>query len=371
MFERAGGSPIEGRNFPCAGDWRACDAGRMDGRQSPIQLMTEPSMSRGRVLKVAAAGFSLVVGLVLLAAYLGYTGSDRIQNTAQELIRDNLVQSERAAKLEAMIVAETQELIDRLSWVLGLCFLLAAGTAALTVWIIQRAFARLEWQAAELERVSWHLIDGHEKLARRFSHEMHDELGQSLSGLRRMLARGDERELGPIRQECVAIVDEVLQNVRKLSQVLRPVILDDFGLDSGLRWLCERFTQRTGIPVRYHSNWNQRLADTEETHLFRITQEALTNVARHADATEAYVTFVARGQTIHLEIADNGHGLVAETADKSPSLGMVGMRARARQLGGELIIENREGGGLAVRAEVPLRQADPDAEQPEDSSFVG
>ena len=182
--------------------------------------------------------------------------------------------SARGAQVEALIVRQSQDLIDGLAWVLGLCFVLAACTASITIWIIQRAFAKLEWQATELAHVSWHMIDGHEKMARRFSHEMHDELGQSLSGLRRMLSRVPGSEFGAIRGECVAIVDEVLQNVRKLSQVLRPVILDDFGLDSGLRWLCERFTQRTQIPVRYESNINVRLAETVETHLFRIAQEA-------------------------------------------------------------------------------------------------
>lgn len=327
-------------------------------------------MSRRRVLQVAIAGFGLLVGLVLLAAYLGYNGSNRIQDTAQELIRDNLVHSERGAQVEALIVRETQELIDNLTWVLGLCFALAAGTAGLMVWIIQRAFARLEWQSAELARVSWHMIDGHEKMARRFSHEMHDELGQSLSGLRRMLSGVSDTDFSSIRGECIGIVDEVLQNVRKLSQVLRPVILDDFGLDSGLRWLVERFTQRTRIPVHYDSNLTQRLAEAEETHLFRITQEALTNIARHSEATEAWVSLQARGDAIHLEISDNGHGLKPTAGERSPSLGLVGMRARARQLGGELIMENRKEGGLLIRVQAPLRQVEPDAEQ-EDSSFVG
>lgn len=335
-----------------------------------LELVTEPPMSRKGVLRVAVIGFGLLVGLVLLAAWLGHNGSNRIQDTAQELIRTNLVQSKRGAQLEARIVLETQELIDQLTWVLALCVLLAAGTAGLSAWIIHRAFARLEWQSAELARVSWHMLDGHEKMARRFSHEMHDELGQSLSGLRRMLSGIADSEFGSIRQECIQIVDEVLQNVRKLSQVLRPVILDDFGLDSGVRWLCERFAQRTRIPVKYESSLNQRLAESEETHLFRITQEALTNIARHSEATQAYVSLHIKGNRVHLEIADNGRGLKPATGEKSPSLGVVGMRARARQLGGELIIENRKEGGLLVRVEAPLRQVEPNAEQ-EDTSFVG
>jgi signal transduction histidine kinase len=327
-------------------------------------------MSRGRVLRVAVAGFGLLVGLVLLAAFLGYSGSNQIQDTAQDLIRERLVQSERGAQLEALIVNETQQLLDRLSWVLGLCFLLAAATAALTVWIIHRAFARLEWQAAELDRVSWHLLDGHEKMARRFSHEMHDELGQSLSGLRRLLGRAHGAGFDALREEAVAIVDEVLQDVRKLSQVLRPVILDDLGLDSGLRWLCDRFTQRTAIPVHYTSNLARRLHGSEETHLFRIPQEALTNIARHAAASQAWVTLDVRQDTVLLTIADNGAGLHPGDGQNSPSLGLVGMRARARQLAGELLMENRKEGGVLITVTVPLREVDPLAEQ-EDANFVG
>ena len=162
--------------------------------RSPLDLVTNPPMSPQRVVRVALTGFGFVVGLVLLAAWLGYQGSASIQDTAQALVREKLIQSPRAAELETLIVDESQQLIGNLAWVLGLCIVLAAATAGMTVWIIQRAFARLEWQTLELARVSWHMIDSHEKMARRFSHEMHDELGQSLSALRRMLSRIPEPE---------------------------------------------------------------------------------------------------------------------------------------------------------------------------------
>lgn len=338
---------------------------------NPLDLVVHPPVSRRRVLCISLIGFGLVVGLVLLAAYLGYRGSDAIQDTAQAMIHDALAGG-RGAALEARIVKESQELLDELAWVLGVCFVLAAGTAALTIWIIQQAFARLEWQAAELAHVSWHMIDSHENMARRFSHEMHDELGQSLSGLRRMLSRIGDHEFATMRQECIEIVDEVLQNVRKLSQVLRPVILDDFGLDSGLRWLCERFTQRTQIPVSYSSNLQERLSQPLETHLFRITQEALTNIARHSGATQARVDIHAGNQFVCLTISDNGKGLSASEERKGPSLGMVGMRARARQINGEFVAENLKEGGLRLRVEAPLEAAEPNhVEQQEDPSFVG
>lgn len=335
-----------------------------------LDLLVRAPTSKRRVLIISLLGFGLVVALVLLAAYLGYRGSDRIQDTAQALIREDVLQTGRGAALEARIVQDSQEMLDQLGWVLGLCFLLAVGTAALAVWSLIRAFTKLEWQTAELARVSWHVVDTHEKMARRFSHEMHDELGQALTGLRRMLGRARADDYDTLRPECMAIVDEVLQNVRKLSQGLRPVILDDFGLEAGLRWLCERFTQRTEIKVDYQSNCPVRMADPLETHLFRITQEALTNIARHSGATEAWVRLKVDGTNVRLEIADNGRGLRPKEDQRGISLGMVGMRARARQLGGELKIGNRKEGGVQIEVEAPLRMAEKDGEQ-EDSGFIG
>ncbi|MFN7935949.1 MAG: sensor histidine kinase [Bryobacteraceae bacterium] len=338
---------------------------------SPVGLVVDPPMSPRKVTWVALVGFTLLVGLVLLAAYLGYRGSVQIQETAQDMIREDVIRSGRGAQLEARIEQQSQELIDQLAGVLGLCFFLAVGAAAMTLWIIRRAFAKLEWQSRELAHVSWHMIDGHEKMARRFSHEMHDELGQSLSGLRRMLTRGNEADFASVRPECIAIVDEVLQSVRKLSQVLRPVILDDFGLDSGLRWLCERFLQRTRIAVEYTSNFSGRLDESLETHLFRIAQEALTNIARHSQATAASVDLHVTPSNVTLTIFDNGHGLLpTATEGKGPSLGMVGMRARARQLDGELLVENRKEGGLRIQVDAPRRPA-PSHVEHEDPSLVG
>lgn len=330
----------------------------------------EPLMSRSAVLWVSAAGLGLIVALVLLAAYLGYDRSSAIQDSAQALVREQVIENQRGLQLEELIVAQTQSLLDGLAWILGICVLLATGTAGVTIWALQRTFARLEWQASELAHVSWQMLDGHEKMARRFSHEMHDELGQSLTGLRGMLSRVKDSEFGTIRAECVGVVDEVLQNVRKLSQVLRPVILDDFGLDSGLRWLCERFGNRTDIEVTYESNFSGRLAGRLETHLFRIAQEALTNIARHSGATEARLELAVGEDRVTLLITDNGRGMPSPPERKHASLGMLGMRSRARQIQGELAVTNRPAGGLEIRVEAPRIAAETDDEQ-EDSSIVG
>jgi signal transduction histidine kinase len=227
----------------------------------------------------------------------------------------------------------------------------------------------MQWQTEELNRVSWHMLRDREEVARQFSHEMHDELGQLLTGLRGMMKRMNAAEFESRRGECVEALEEALTSVRELSQLLRPVILDDFGLQAGLRWLSERFTQRTQIPVEFTTNDESRMSDELETHLFRIAQEALTNIARHSHAGQAWIKLMVQDGIVSLTIEDDGRGLAADKLHRSSSLGMVGMRARARQVSGDLLVQNRESGGLRVQVQAPLRRMH-DAGSPEDSSVV-
>ncbi len=310
-------------------------------------------MERRTVLRTMVLGFALMVTLVIGAAYFGYQQSNSIQELSRTLVREHLVDTDRGQALEARIQAESRQLLDELGWLLGACLVLAIGGAGVTVWVTNRSFRRLEHQTEELNKVSWHLVDSHEKISRRFSHEMHDELGQALTGLKSML----KRTTTPHREEMVSVLNEVMRDMRELSQILRPVILDDFGLDAGLRWLCERYSQRTGIDVEYASNYNGRLAGPTETHLFRVAQEALTNIARHSKATQASMALEVQAETITLTIEDNGTGIQEEMVAERPSLGMVGMRARIRQLRGTLDLENKESEGLRILARVPRTAA--------------
>jgi signal transduction histidine kinase len=314
-------------------------------------------MFEQNVLRILALGFALVVALVIAAAYVGYQGSKSIHENAQELVRGHFVSSGRGAELEGQIETQSQELLDKLESVLGVCLILAFACAGVTVYITRRALRRLEWQAEELDNVSWQMLQDQEVLARRFSHEMHDELGQSLTGLRSMLKRIDGAEWMERRAECVGILEEALTGVRELSQLLRPVILDDFGLDAGLRWLTERFSERTQIATEYWSYCPKRLDEEQETQLFRIAQEALTNVARHSGATEVIMRLDTSGDRVLLRIEDNGRGM-PEEKQKKPSLGLVGMRARARHVGGEFTTTNRKQGGLRVEVQAPVKYAE-------------
>jgi signal transduction histidine kinase len=263
---------------------------------------------------------------------------------------------QNAATARQQIDARSGELLSHSAILLGALLLLALVCAVLTVRLTVGLLRRMESQSSELGRVSWHLLENQETAARRFSHELHDELGQSLTAAKANLlslqsaSAGDGRRL----DDCVRLLDEAIQNARELSHLLHPTVLDDFGLDAALRWLAEGFTTRTGIEVDYQSEFTGRLPDETETHLFRICQEALTNVARHSGASRVAIGLHPEGDHIKLRIQDNGRGLAAAVQPERLGLGLVGMRARARSAGGELTIHSN-GEGVRVEASLPTR----------------
>ncbi len=267
---------------------------------------------------------------------------------------------------QAQIDRRSSRLFEVSSLFAAASILLAILFAAATVRMASGLTRRMEWQTAELSRVSWHMLEDQEATARRFSHELHDELGQSLTAIKTSLAAFDSHgQLDRARlEDCLRLVDEAIGNVRQMSQLLRPTILDDFGLEAGLRWLCEGFAARTGIEVNFTSTYAGRLPDETETHLFRIAQEALTNVARHSGAKHVHVQLEPDGNQIRLVIGDDGRGLGAALpggggreagpAGRPAPLGMIGMRARARSAGGDVTIRSRPQEGVLIEVRVPL-----------------
>jgi signal transduction histidine kinase len=283
-----------------------------------------------------------------------FVAHDAVVKLEQELLEAS---ERRVADTERQIEEESRQLATRSILLLGACLTLAVLCAIFTVVFARKSIRSLEWHANELGRVSWHMLQSQEETARRFSHELHDELGQSLAAVRANLTStgtaGNAKDWEDRREDCVQLVDSAIANVRELSQLLRPVILDDFGLDASLRWLTERFSQRTNIRVDYWSSFHARLPDETETHLFRIAQEAFTNVARHSGASNVHVQLSAVNGKVRLAIEDNGRGLSSDDALYSPTLGMTGMRARARQAGGTFRASRPPGGGLLIEVQVP------------------
>jgi signal transduction histidine kinase len=260
-----------------------------------------------------------------------------------------------AGAAQAQLNQLTSELLHTTVVFAGASVLLALLFAIITVRMVSRLIRGMEWQTAELGRVSWHMLEDQEATARRFSHELHDELGQSLTAIKTNLAAlAAGGQVGAERlSDCLHLVDEAIGNVRQMSQLLRPTILDDFGLAASLRWQVEGFAARTGIEARFESNFEGRLPGETETHLFRIAQEALTNVARHAAARRVTVKLMAENRLLRLSVEDDGRGL-AGTPAEGRGMGMIGMRARARIAGGELTERSQPGQGVLIEVRLPI-----------------
>lgn len=199
--------------------------------------------------------------------------------------------------------------------------------------------------------------------------EIHDELGQqltamrfSLKSLRNHLAQtspdNDSIASLPGRfSELTGLVDSMIGDVRRIATELRPQVLDSFGMIAGIEWLAEDFQRRTGIDCRYEGPKDLAVGRELATAVFRICQESLTNIARHAQATEARIRLSADGDWVSLSITDNGKGISPETLAQTHSLGVIGMRERARMAGGEFFIGTAPEGGTSVRVRLPLGTA--------------
>jgi signal transduction histidine kinase len=256
--------------------------------------------------------------------------------------------------------AERERLSSRIGYsllLLGIAVLVAILGAVFTVYFVNRMYLRLRWQAAELTHLSSRTMADQEDAASRLSREMHDHLGQTLSAIEaNLVAMQNARAFHTGRlEDALGLVKDAVENVREISQLLRPSILDDFGLNDSIRWLADSFGERTGIDVRYTSSFSGRTEGSIETQLFRIAQEALTNVARHAQATRVTIELAHLRDALCLTVSDNGKGMELQTA--TTGIGLVGMRARARVARGTVSISSQPGEGVRIRAEVPLRQS--------------
>ncbi len=262
---------------------------------------------------------------------------------------------EQAELLRESIYQEGHGLLRWTVWLFAACVVLSLLCASWTVRVSAGLFRKLQLQATELTQMQYQFLETQENVARRFSHELHDELGQALTAVKANLSAlrtaSDESRV----DDCMRLVDRAIQDVREMSQLLRPTILDDFGLDAALRSLADSFSQRTALAVNYAGNLGaQRLRDETETHLFRIAQEALTNIARHAQATSVAIGLNKHGEHVSLTIRDNGRGFDANGRAKSSGLGLAGMQTRARGCGGTLRVNASAGKGVEIEVACPI-----------------
>ena len=278
-----------------------------------------------------------------------------------ELSRDQMSTAlesayEQAEYLRESIYQEGHGLLRWTVWLFCSCVALSLICASWAVQASAGLFRRLELQASQLTQMQYQFLETQENVARRFSHELHDELGQTLTAVKANLSalRGPEGEQSRIA-DCRELVDQAIKDVREMSQLLRPTILDDFGLEAALQSLCDSFSARTGVSVGFSSNFSgQRLRDETETHLFRIAQEALTNVARHSKATTVAINLDQKGDKVTLKIHDNGAGFAFEEQRRPGGLGLAGMETRARGCGGHLTFSTAPGKGVQIEVACPI-----------------
>ena len=264
------------------------------------------------------------------------------------------------------LTIQTQRLTAESSALVGGALLLALACAFLTVGIAARVFRQMQAQTGELSRVSFRMLETQEDIARRFAHELHDELGGSLTAIKSDLSALAADPFDKSRlDDSVKLVEQSISNVRELSQLLRPTILDDFGLDASLRWLVARFGERTRIEVQYDSTFDARLPDQTETHLFRIVQEALTNIARHSQATRVSVNLRAIREGAVRTHASPITAAVSPAVAAAESIGHLVRHAGSRRASAATAskIEPAPGGGLVIDVWAPL--SDPQPAEPQ------
>jgi signal transduction histidine kinase len=279
---------------------------------------------------------------------------DQLANSRQQMNSALESAYEQAELLRETIYQKGHGLLRWTVWLFAACVVLSLLCATWTVRASAGLFRRLERQATELSRLQYQFLESQENVARRFSHELHDELGQVLTAIKANLSALGGRSEDPRVEDCRLLVDRAIQDVRDMSQLLRPTILDDFGLDAALRSLTESFAQRTAIQVSYRSELDgRRLPEQAETHLFRIAQEALTNIARHAQAATASVELLLHGEEVSLRIRDDGRGFDITEKRKTGGLGLTGMETRARGCGGRLNLESTGGKGSSIEVICP------------------
>jgi signal transduction histidine kinase len=207
------------------------------------------------------------------------------------------------------------------------------------------------------------VLEVQEMERRRVAIELHDELGQSLTAIKINLQLGErlkDKALAELNRENIRIVEDALQQVRRLATTLRPSMLDDLGLAAALQWITEQSASRGGFSVKFHHVRAQaRLAPDIETACFRIVQEALTNIARHAQASQVDIRLDRQDDTLVLLISDDGCGFAQDEmqarALAGNSTGVLGMQERATLIGGQLTIQSSPGNGSIVQMRCPWR----------------
>lgn len=224
---------------------------------------------------------------------------------------------------------------------------------------LKLALAELSEKNRQLRVLSRQVLTAQENERRRLAVELHDEVGQLITALKLILEQqaGQPGQAAPAwLAEARAITNDLFRDVREMSLNLRPTVLDDFGLSAALDWLVRRFTSQTQITIYHNINPldERRFDKTVETAIFRISQEALTNIARYAGVTEASLLLVIEPEHLQISISDAGQGFDRASLPPGQSSGLSGMEERATLAGGSFNLQSTPGEGTLVLADFNL-----------------
>ena len=227
----------------------------------------------------------------------------------------------------------------------------------------KRAEEELRRSREQLRALTAYLQSVREEERVKIAREIHDDLGQSLTALKMDLSwlkgrLSEDRSLQQKAETMMDLIDSTIHTVRRIAAEARPAVLDNLGLTAAIEWQAQDFQKRTGIRCELKRTLNDLQLDQNiATTFFRIFQETLTNVARHAKATELEIGLEEKQNNLILEVKDNGRGITEEQVCGSNSLGILGMRERAFLLGGELQIRGVPGKGTTVTVRIPLNRS--------------
>jgi signal transduction histidine kinase len=274
---------------------------------------------------------------------------------ARLLVQNNEAEAQAAREISTIYDAAERHVY----WFLMAMLAGTAGIGIAAAHYNRRLFDGIAALSQQRSTLARGLIGLQEEVFRSVSRELHDDFGQILTALGALLKRADNKHVppdSPLREDLTElrqVVQETLEKTRSFSQALHPTILDDYGLVRAMERHVQTFSRQTGIPVQFDSDGGPPLKDQRGIHIYRILQEALTNIARHSSATSAAVTLRVMGGRLRMDIRDNGRGIPAK---HKAGLGLIAMRERAELLGGTLRILRDSECGTVVTLEVPLEE---------------
>lgn len=283
------------------------------------------------------------------------------------LLVQNYEAEERTAEQSAAIHADAERTLLLFVGGMGL---LVLGVGGFTIWHNRRVLNELEQISAERGKLAREMIGMQENILRTVSRELHDDFGQILTAVNATLARIRRRSGATLDASLAEQIDEVqeatrlaLERARDLSQTLHPAVLESHGLVGALERFLPGFERQSGVRIVLDGVAQlERVPAAAEIHVYRVIQEALTNIARHAETRVGWIRARAEGTMLSLEIEDHGLGWNQTLEKKAPGvaaasgLGIVAMRERAQILNGVLTLEQPAEGGTRVRLRLPLRE---------------